>query len=398
VTNPIAKLGDVAEFVRGITFKPDDVVQPDADEAVICMRTKNVQTLLDCDDVLAVPPQLVRRADQYLQDGDVLVSSANSWNLVGKCCWVPVLPWRATFGGFVSVLRGDWEHVDRRYLYWWFGSDRIQSLLRSFGQKTTNISNLNIDRCLNLDLPLPSLSEQRRIAAILDKADALRTKRREALAQLDRLAQSIFVEMFGDPATGSKRWPVVTVGDLLESASYGTSEKAGAVGRYPVLRMNNITRTGEMDLADLKYMDLDESETERYLARPGDVLFNRTNSAELVGKTAIFREVEPMAYAGYLIRLRTNAENDPEYLAGFMNTPYAKRVLRGMCKSIIGMANINASEVRGIKIGRPPLAIQTKYRERIAALLKVRAAHRSILGESDSLFSSLQHRAFCGEL
>lgn len=245
---------------------------------------------------------------------------------------------------------------------------------------------------------LPPANEQRRIVAILDEANNLRAKRREALTQLDQLAQSIFVDMFGDPAINAKGWPVTTLGDLLESATYGTSEKSGASGQFPVLRMNNISRTGEMDFSDLKYMDLGATERARYLVRAGDILFNRTNSAYLVGKTAIFRQPEPMAYAGYLIRLRANADNDPEYLAGFMNTPYAKRVLRGMCKSIIGMANINATEVQGIRIARPPLALQTRYRERISSLNHVKASHRTMLAEQDRLFTSLQHRAFLGEL
>ena len=98
--------------------------------------------------------------------------------------------------------------------------------------------------------------------------------------------------------------------------------------------MSNITRTGGTDLSNLKYMNLDVSARDRYLVRTGDALFNRTNRPELVGKTAIFREARPMAYAGYLIRLRVNRENDPEYLASFLNTAYSKRVLRGMCKSI----------------------------------------------------------------
>jgi len=162
--------------------------------------------------------------------------------------------------------------------------------------------------------------------------------------------------------------------------------------------MNNIMRTGEMDLSDLKYMDLEESKYERYLVKSGDVLFNRTNSAELVGKTAIFRQAVPMAYAGYLVRLRTNADNEPEYLAGFLNTPYAKRVRRGMCKSIIGMANINATEVQGIELAKPPLALQATYRERIGSLNLVKASHRTMLAELDELFSSLQHRAVRGDL
>lgn len=248
------------------------------------------------------------------------------------------------------------------------------------------------------EIVLPPLEEQCRIVAILDKADSLCAKRREALAHLDRLAQSIFVEMFGDPATNPKGWPVRKIGDLLTAASYGTSEKSGPEGEFPVLRMNNITRTGEMDFADLKYMNLVEAEYDRYLVKRGDVLFNRTNSAELVGKTAIYRRDDPMAYAGYLIRLRANDENDPEYLAGFLNTDYAKRMLRSMCKSIIGMANINATEVQAMKIAQPPRTVQNKYRERIEGLVRAKSFRQRALDISDSLFFSLQHRAFRGEL
>lgn len=159
------------------------------------MRTKNVQTELDVSDVWGIPNALVRRAEQKLEFGDILVSSANSWNLVGKCSWVPDLPWPATFGGFISVLRGDKAKIRLRYLYHWFSSPRVQAIVRSFGQQTTNISNLNVERCERLALPLPSLREQERISEILDKADALRAKRRAALAQFDTLAQAIFLDM-----------------------------------------------------------------------------------------------------------------------------------------------------------------------------------------------------------
>ena len=240
--------------------------------------------------------------------------------------------------------------------------------------------------------------DRRRIAEILDKADALRAERRAALARLDTLTQSIFLDMFGDPATNSKGWPVRTIRYLLESASYGTSEKAEAMGEFPVLRMNNITRTGEMDFAELKYMDLKADQRERYLVRTGDVLFNRTNSAELVGKTAIYREANPMAYAGYLIRLRVKREYEPEYLAAFLNTAYSKRVLRSRCKSIIGMANINATELQALRIPVPPHPVQHEFAGCITAVEKLKAAHRISLVEQDDLFTTLQQRAFRGDL
>lgn len=112
------------------------------------MRTKNVQATLDLSDVWATPRRLVSRGDQFLRKGDTLVSSANSWNLVGKCSWVPELPWEASFGGFVSALRPTSLRLDPRFLYRWFSSERTQAIARSFGRQTTNISNLNLQRCL----------------------------------------------------------------------------------------------------------------------------------------------------------------------------------------------------------------------------------------------------------
>ena len=94
----LAPLGDVADFVRGITFKPDDVVPMGTPGSVTCMRTKNVQAALDLSDVWGIPESFVKTPAKYLRQGDILVSTANSWNLVGKCCWVPSLPWAATFG------------------------------------------------------------------------------------------------------------------------------------------------------------------------------------------------------------------------------------------------------------------------------------------------------------
>jgi len=249
-----------------------------------------------------------------------------------------------------------------------------------------------------LTIPVPPLAEQRRIADVLDRAEAVRARRRAALAELDALTQSIFLDMFGDPSTNPKGWPIRMIGDLLESASYGTSEKSALTGEIPVLRMNNITRTGEMDFTDLKFMDLEPAHFDRFLVRTGDVLFNRTNSPDLVGKTGVFRETKPMAYAGYLIRLRPNRDNNPEYLSAFLNTRYSKCMLRGMCKSIIGMANINATEIQAMNIPQPPLLLQHEFSMRVVSVEKLKVVHRASLAELDELFIALQEMAFRGEL
>jgi type I restriction enzyme S subunit len=192
----LAALGEVSEFIRGITFTPNDVEEVASTNTVGVMRTKNVQEQLDLNDVWQIDRKFVKNKNQYLEEGDLLVSSANSWNLVGKASWVPFLNYESSFGGFVTVLRGNKKLVDRRYLYYWFVSDRIQKLLRSFSNKTTNISNLSLSRAKELTIPLPPLAEQQRIAALLDTADRILKQRELAIAKLDQLAQSVFVDIF----------------------------------------------------------------------------------------------------------------------------------------------------------------------------------------------------------
>ena len=260
----------------------------------------------------------------------------------------------------------------------------------------TTVPSIRKTTLARVEIPLPSLGEQRRIAEVLDRADALRAKRRQSITLLDDLARSLFLDMFGDPASNPQEWPVHTIGDLLESANYGTSEKSSTVGEIPVLRMGNITSDGRVILNDLKYMsgDIDD----RHMVRTSDILFNRTNSADLVGKTALYKGSEPMAYAGYLVRIRTNSNSTPEYVSSFLNTAYAKRVLRGMCKSIVGMANINAKELQAIRIAQPPLVLQHEFASRTNIIDAARSTHAVHLAHLDALFASLQSRAFRGEL
>lgn len=384
-----AKLGDIAEFIRGITFKPDDVVPVDTDDAVICMRTKNVQTLLDCDDLLAVPSEFVRRKDQYLQEGDVLVSSANSWNLVGKCCWIPTLPWKAAFGGFISVLRGNPNYVDKRYLYWWFASDRTQALLRSFGQKTTNISNLNIERALQLELPLPPLQQQRRIAAILDKADTLRAKRREALAQLDRLAQSIFVEMFGDPGVNPKGWPQRTLKELGKVST----------GRTPPSALD------DMFGGEIPFITPGDLESDKPVKRTVTLTGAQEAGTVRAGAALVccIGTVGKMGMA--MVRSSFNQQlNAVEWHSMYIHDQYGMAVLRFFKPTIVSWASsttipiLKKSIFEKIAIPVPPIALQQEFAKRIQALHHLEKKMRSDLEASTELFLALQSRAFQGRL
>ena len=282
------------------------------------------------------------------------------------------------------------------FLWYWLGLAKKELLSKARGATFLQVNRKDIE---SLQIPLPPLSEQKRIAKILDAADALRAKRRESLALLDDLTQSIFLDMFGDPVTNPMGWEMGVIGDLLESVNYGSSKKADPEsGAYPILRMNNITYSGEWNFKNLKYIDLNEKDVGKYLVYKGQLLFNRTNSKELVGKTAVYRQEKPMAFAGYLVRGIVNKLADAEYIGTFMNTPQLKTYLQNKCKNIVGMANINAKEFQLIPIPKPPLHLQQRFASIVESIEKQKERLKAQLSQMDTLFASLQQRAFQGEL
>ncbi|MCL2908244.1 restriction endonuclease subunit S [Shewanella fodinae] len=250
-----------------------------------------------------------------------------------------------------------------------------------------------------IKIPLPPLAEQQRIATILDKADAIRQKRQQAIKLAEDFLRSVFLEMFGDPVTNPKGWTVGTIRDLVTSVNYGTSAKASETdGEFPILRMGNITYEGKWDFTDLKYIDLSEKDQDKYLAKKGDLLFNRTNSKELVGKTAVFNEEESMAIAGYLIRVRTNELGNPWYISAYLNSIHGKQTLLNMCKSIVGMANINAQELQDIQIMLPPLSLQDRFASIVNAVNERLSKNAVSSNYLTDLFNALSQKAFSGQL
>lgn len=167
--------------------------------------------------------------------------------------------------------------------------------------------------------------------------------------------------MFGEPILNPKGWEMATIGDIVTEVKYGTSKPAVDGGKYAYLRMNNLTYDGHLDLTDLKRIDIPDNEIEKCIVRKGDVLFNRTNSVELVGKTCVFNESEDMVIAGYIIRVRLKSVMLPIVLSSFMNTDSLKKKLRTMAKGAVNQANINAQELQAINIYLPPIELQQQF-------------------------------------
>jgi type I restriction enzyme S subunit len=299
--------------------------------------------------------------DYYLKPGDILMSHINSIPHLGKVAIFDKTNVKLIHGMNLLCLRPKNGILNSKYIFYFFKNPTFLISIRKITKKSVNQASFNVSSLLNFQIPLPPLPEQIAIANLLSKAEALIAKRKESLALLDVYLKSTFLELFGDPVRNEKGWERVTIRDLVTEVKYGTSKSAEG-GKYKYLRMNNITSEGYWDFTNVKFIDIDEDEKEKYVLKKNDLIFNRTNSKELVGKTAVYDKNEEVVIAGYLIRVRTSANANPYYIWGYLNSKAGKLRLFNLCRNIVGMANINAQELQDIPILLPPWNSKTNLR------------------------------------
>lgn len=397
---PSVKLSDVLEFHRGITFKPEDKVETFSSSSVVCMRTKNVQAQLDESDIIAVPESFVKRDELYLQEGDLLISSANSWNLVGKVVRIPQLNYRATAGGFISILRPLKQFIDPDYLYRFIGSDEQQHKIRHLGRQTTNISNLDRKRFLDLRIPLPPLSIQKQIAVVLEKADRLRQQSQQMEQELNSLAQSVFLDMFGDPILNPKGWARDRLGNRLSikhgyafSGEYFTSE-----GEYILLTPGNFFEEGG-------YRDRKEKQKyyigeipEGYILEKNNLLVAMTEQTEgLLGSSMFVPESNKFLHNQRLGLVDLEiGQNEYFYYFLFNNLSVRKSIQAS--STGLKVKHTSPKKIEAIEVGIPPVDMQQKFEARVKKIWEQIKIIRKTATESDLHFNSLMQRAFKGVL
>ncbi len=249
----------------------------------------------------------------------------------------------------------------------------------------------------NIKIPLPPLPEQKRIADILDRAEALRTKRRAALAQLDELTQAIFIDMFGDPLKNPKGWQQAKLGDVIFSASDGphVSPEYTKSG-IPFLSTRHV-RAGEIIWEDLKFISQEDAEIHWKKCKPerGDILYTKGGTT---GLAATIQMEQPFAIWVHVSLLKPDPQNvDSVWLESMLNSEFCYRQSQVLTHGIANR-DLGLTRMVKIKIFLPPLSLQKDFARRVVAVEKLKNAHKVSLEKLDELFDSLQHRAFRGEL
>lgn len=339
------------------------------------------------------------RARQLVATDDVLVSTVRP-NLNGVAQVTSDLDGATASTGF-CVLRSKAAKLDASYLFQWVKSP---SFVGDMVRKATGASYPAVsDRIIGESLiPLPPLAEQRRIAAILDQAEALRAQRRAAIAQLDSLGQAIFLEMFGDPVTNPHGLSMSSVGNVAEvqGGLQVTAARKDLPLELPYLRVANVYR-GYLDLREIKTIRATNNEVRRTLLQRHDLLVveGHGNPNE-IGRSALWTaEISECIHQNHLIRVRFDPANVlPAFGCEYLNSPGGRQHLLRAGKTTTGLNTISVGNVRETPIALPPLHLQHAFAQRMHAIAKLKRAHRDGLERLDELFASLQHRAFRGEL
>ncbi len=312
----------------------------------------------------------------------------------------------STNQGFKNfVFEGD---INSLYAYYYLNS--IRSLAESLGTGTT-FKEISGATAKTLPFILPPLAEQTIIAQTLDglltQVDNIKTRLDTIPKILKTFRQSVLAAAVSGKLTEEWRgenecggWKEVKLGDVGKGFNYGTSSKSEKEGDVPVLRMGNL-QSGKLDWEKLVYTS-NKDEVDKYILEKGDVLFNRTNSPELVGKTSIYRGEMKSIYAGYLIRVKGSDLLNAEFLNILLNSPDARSYCRAVKTDGVSQSNINAQKLRAFKFELPEMREQTQVVSRVEELFafadKIEQQVKNAQGRVNNLTQSILAKAFRGEL
>ena len=409
------ELGKYSNLLSGYPFKSSKFSTEATDGSLPVVRIRDVMTGYSSTYTKELCP-----SEYVIHNDDILIGMDGDFN---------INKWKsreALLNQRVCLLKIDSSSpVLENYVYYY-----LPIALKYINDNTPSVTvkHLSVKTLKEIPIPIPPLPEQQRIVAriesLLARLDAAGEKLQQVLETQEARRAAILHEAFTGRLTGhgseerrGKReensqnpdgtefvpegWNKVKIRDICSRLSYGTSKKSEKTGKYIVIRMGNL-QNGEIDWSNLAYTS-DEQEYSKYKLSPGDVLFNRTNSSELVGKTSIYRGNYPAIYAGYLIKLEYDKSvMNGEYLNYYLNSPKAKEYYNKVKTDGVNQSNINSKKIGDFDIVFPSLQEQSIIVERLNSVFRNEKVSSMLaqhaLAQIDLLKKSILARAFRGEL
>ena len=388
------KLGDVCNLVNGDAYKPEDW----SDEGIRIIRIQNLNDSLKPFNYWS--GSLENRV--IIDSGDVLLAwSGTPGTSFGTHLW---RRGKAVLNQHIfrvdlnlEVIFPEWSVIAINY--------KLNKLIE-LAHGGVGLRHVKKGEIQNLEIPLPPLAEQKRIAAILnEQMEAVDKARKATEAQLDaakQLPAAYLRAVFNSPE--AQKWERKKLREICTGdGQYGTSELATSenIG-LPILRMGNLSE-GKITWNNLKYIQLPNSDEEKYKLQKGDIIFNRTNSAELVGKTAVFDDSRDAVFASYLIRFKViETIANPNYVSVYINSSHGRRFIEANMARAIGQVNISASTMHKMPIPLPALNQQEKISQTLSnkmqSIDKLRCSLESQLEAINQLPAAIMRQAFNGKL
>lgn len=292
------------------------------------------------------------------------------------------------------------ELISREFLFYFL---RNSSFVKTATEKSTgaNLPRLSPEVLMSIPIPLPPLNVQYKIAQTLTKTDRLRQTRQQANHLTNKIIQSVFLKMFGDPSGNPRSWSIVTLGELIEEGPQnGLYKHSSFYGSgIPIVRINNFY-AGVLSTSHLKRVRLTGDEIQTYRLDQHDILINRVNSPEFVGKCALIEHLsEDTVFESNMMRFRLKISLvTPEFVLNFLLTDHAKARIVSMSKRAVHQVSINQQDVKSIRLYLPPIDLQKKFSAVFHKIRDLIVRQHGNTAEINELFHSLMHKAFRGEL
>lgn len=383
---PIRKIGNYLKITSGFAFKSSLFNQEG--EGIPLIRIRDI---LDGKTTTYYSGDYT---DEYVvKKGDLLVGMDGDFN---RALWQSE---DALLNQRVCKLVADEVNLEQRFLY-----HLLPKELLSINTNTpaVTVKHLSIKTIRDIEIPLPPLEEQKRIAAILDKAAAIRQKRQQSIELADEFLRSVFLDMFGDPVTNPKGWRLGRLGKFIitgptnglykPSSEYGSGTK--------ILRIDGFYNGKIVDQNVLKRVNVSDEEQERYSLTQRSIVINRVNSIEYLGKSAFVENLnEPTIFESNMMQFSVDEkELNARFLVYLLQTECVRRQINSCAKHAVNQASINQQDVKNFEIIIPSIEKQNQFEDMVKSHQSAKDRLVQHLINSEMLFQSLSQKAFSGEL